>query len=111
MEDFEFPINFNPEVEYKYNDLVQSFGEDLHEEVKSDTHNPTTQRWTVALSGRVEKVAQALEFVENHGGSTRFRWTSPEGEPLIVRCVESSASFDTPLTASLSLVLEQVFVP
>lgn len=111
METFQTIINYNPEVEFTYRDITFQFSENLREETEETGVNPVSQKWSVEISGLIPKVKQAKDFIDSHLGTKRFQWTAPTGETLFVRCGESSLTFNTTVTAQLTLVFEQVFVP
>ncbi|OFV49693.1 MULTISPECIES: phage tail protein [Oligella] len=111
MQTFQTVIDFNPEVEFAYNDLSQSFSDKTAKVTIQTGINAVSQRWNITVSGRISKVKEAQNFVLSHLGSRRFRWRTPVGEDLYFRCIESTLNFHSPVTAKLSLVLEQVFVP
>lgn len=111
METFQTIINYNPEVEYTYRDITFQFSENLREDTEEAKVNPVSQKWSVEISGLIPKVKQAKDFIDSHLGTKRFQWSTPTGESLVFRCGESSLTFNTTVTAQLTLVFEQVFVP
>lgn len=111
MRTFQTVIDYNPEVEYTYNDLSHSFSDKLAKVTVERGINPVSQKWSVTISGHLDKVKAALRFTKEHIGSRRFQWTTPVGEPILVRCTESSLNFHSTVTAKLTLVFEQAFEP
>lgn len=111
MEEFHTVIDYNPEVEYLYNDLTQNFSENKHSKTVERGINPIKQKWSVKVSSLIPKVNSAHNFIVTHLGTRRFKWTTPHGENILVRCKEMDISFSTPLSAELSMVFEQAFEP
>lgn len=111
MEKFTVVVDYNPEVEFHYSDLTQNFSENFHKATAESGINPIIQKWSVKVSGTIPKVKSAHDFIVNHLGTSRFQWTTPHGEPIYVRCFDAGITCDTPLTANLNLVFEQVYQP
>lgn len=107
---FNFPVQANDTGSKEYLTRTAQFG-DGYEQVSGDGINSSKETWAITFSGKIEKVKEVEDFLDERQGYKSFAWRNPLGRLGLYRVKRWDVVPYSRDVLRLTATFEQAFSP
>lgn len=110
MATFTYIPSYSSSVDVQPRTISAAFG-DGYEQNIADGINNSPEIWNLTFSNiDLTTSANIVSFFKtNNTATTSFDWTTPDGNAYKFLCKSWKRNFDTPMTATITAIFQQVF--